>query len=636
VTDTTTLVVASSERDEVPERQDPTGLGRLPWLTLGIATAVLVVAISYAMSRSQTPATVHWAGPLFWVGQVLLFLAPTMVLVSRRPTTSAEGLGIAFVVPLASYAILQSYHPIQFDFLDEFAHVQTAQSILTTHHLFHPNTVLPVSSQYPALEIVTTAFASISHLSIYASGAAVAGIAHVLFSVGLYLLVIELTGNPRVGGLAVVVYATGAHYQFFDSYFIYEVIALPFLVATLLAIAKLLKAPNGRAAAGWSIVAITAACLTIVSHHITSYVLALLLCGIAGVQILRGRRTYLWPLVLVVGTTVAMTLVWDLGVASTTSSYVYSQIHQTLSSLNLKALFSTGHGHGTGTSVSVPIGDTAVELVGLLALAGVTVFGIIELLRHRRSNQRAVLLACVLGFLSLIIEIAIRLVAQNGSELSARLSSFVLIPIALIIAITLAREEPSLRPQVGSESRTRRVLRSAALSGIVIAIAIGGIAGGWPAYYARFPGPFLAGAWERSVDAHNLQLGGFVASKLPSNLGLASDFITASVVAALGHEDDVEGVATLFVTGSLTPADIRLIRSRKISFIVVDARIAHAFPLDGSYFQDSGGSYSSPIPSADLDKFDHISGVSCIYSDGTLSVFDVRALEVTPAGGAPS
>ena len=60
-------------------------------------------------------------------------------------------------MPIATFLILAYYSPDQFRFLDEFQHVQTAQTILTTHHLFHVNTSLPVSPQYPGLEIITSA-----------------------------------------------------------------------------------------------------------------------------------------------------------------------------------------------------------------------------------------------------------------------------------------------------------------------------------------------------------------------------------------------------------------------------------------------------------------------------------------------
>jgi hypothetical protein len=147
------------------------GMGRIPEIAFGMAVATIIVAVAFAGARSNK----SWATDLFWVGQVALYAIPAAFLLFRRSLLRAEAFGIALLMPVATFLILAYYSPDQFRFIDEFQHVQTAQTILATHHLFHVNTSLPVSPQYPGLEIITSAVVAITHLSITTSGMIVTG-----------------------------------------------------------------------------------------------------------------------------------------------------------------------------------------------------------------------------------------------------------------------------------------------------------------------------------------------------------------------------------------------------------------------------------------------------------------------------
>src|SRR5664280_1020096 len=226
-------------------------LGRTPEIALGMTVGSLIVAIGFAGSRSSQ----HWASYLFWLGQVIIYAVPAGFLLLRKSILRVEATAIAFLMPLTTYLVLLYYSPTRFLFVDEFSHVQTAQTILATHHLFHDNTVLAPSPQFPGLEIVTTAIVNVTHLSIIASGLIVAGTAHVLIGLAVFFLMAHLTGNHKVAAVATVVYATSPHFQFFDSYFIYEAIALPFFILLLLAVARMLD-ERGSVANVWAVVAV--------------------------------------------------------------------------------------------------------------------------------------------------------------------------------------------------------------------------------------------------------------------------------------------------------------------------------------------------------------------------------------------
>ena len=61
---------------------------------------------------------------------------------------------------------------------------------------------------------------------------------------------------------------------------------------------------------------------------------------------------------------------------------------------------------------------------------------------------------------------------------------------------------------------------------------------------------------------------------------------------------------------------------RKIS--EEDRRIAEQLPASGYYFGDpTEKTYLKPVPRAAINKFGSIPGVSLIFDDGTIAIYDV-------------
>ena len=115
--------------------------------------------------------------------------------------------------------------------------------MLQSGKLFTVNYLLPVSPRYPGLEEVTAALSSVTGLSVFVTGLIIAGVAHLLFVSVLYLLFREVSGSHRVGGVAVLYYASNPLFTSFDSMFVYQTLALAFFALTLLTAWRL---PRGR------------------------------------------------------------------------------------------------------------------------------------------------------------------------------------------------------------------------------------------------------------------------------------------------------------------------------------------------------------------------------------------------------
>jgi len=132
-------------------------------------------------------------------------------------------------------------------------------------------------------------------------------------------------------------------------------------------------------------------------------------------------------------------------------------------------------------------------------------------------------------------------------------------------------------------------------------------------------------AFERSVDQHNLDATAWVAANLPPDRGVASDFFTGQMMAALGHEIDRKNIADLFLSLQFNDADRLLLIHKRVSFIVVDKRLTQDLPTAGYYFSDdpNRGLYTTPLSSSTIGKFRTALGLSCIYDDGTISIYSV-------------
>ncbi len=207
-------------------------------VALSAAAGVLVAAAAYTAGRLGH-AGASWADRMYWLGQLLILTPVAARLLSRRALAASETVTLVVVLTVAEYLVKVCYSPAAFTYADELMHWRTATDISQTGRLFTANNLLPISPYYPGLEEVTSALASITGLSIFTSGLIVAGAAHLLFVGVLFLLFRYVSGSHRIAGVALLLYASESLFQSFDSMFVYQTLALPFLGLTVLAVYRL-------------------------------------------------------------------------------------------------------------------------------------------------------------------------------------------------------------------------------------------------------------------------------------------------------------------------------------------------------------------------------------------------------------
>ena len=335
------------------------------------------------------------------------------------------------------------------------------------------------------------------------------------------------------------------------------------------------------------------------------------------------------------------TILWDVVIAKGTISYLRIATSQLLSggsylsTIDSRLLTKSGQSFisPNGSPTLVPIGDSTLEYVWVLLISISLVIGLISIWNHRNRTTTQLLSWSAAGALTVFIALAIRIVSPSvGGELTSRMLSFALIPGSLVCAIgvnSLSRfwlHSRTTGIRLGSVGR----LRWLSLIAFIALLEPGGIASGWPPFYARLPGPYLVGGRDRSIDSYELAAASWASTHLPRNAAFASDQTDSDLISTIAGLDATGAPVTaiLFTSTNLSPLLTAAVRSLHLEFIVVNSQIASGIPVDGQpIFRNDPfqGQYTAPIPSRSLSKFDGLPGVSKIYVGGSISVYDVRS-----------
>jgi hypothetical protein len=609
---------AQSLRSDLSER----GI-ESPWRslsTVALVCALGLVSISAAFWAGRSGHDGSAASAAYWLGQLLVVAPVAGRLLSRRPPSHWESLGLVAVLVGVEYAVKVCYSPLMFTFPDELEQWLSTENILHTGQLFMVNHSLPISPDYPGLQNVTAALSSITGLSTFISGVVVIGVVHLLMVALLYALLHKLGGSTRVAGVGALIYAMNPHFGSFDSMFIYQALALPFLVLALYAVLALSPSsltPKRESRTGWWVVLLLSLATVTVTHHVTSYVLAALLALLAVVAaITSGWRAARVPAVAF-ALTVAAIAGWILFAAPSTLRYLAPAM------TDLTGILSA-HPSGQNPKPALPagpLGDRVLVLVLVLGLAVLVFYGAQRMWRGGRAGIGAITLLVASSCYYLVL--VIRLVASDGAELAGRAFTFVFIPVALVVAVGVVN-------LIRKPSRSAAGARVRELIGVGLAVAMfaGGIAGGWPPYWERLPGAYQVGGFERSVSPQGIAAANWTLRALGPGNRFGVDSGNYALLGAYGQQDAVRDASSLYYSDHLGPTERAYLASSSLRYLFVDRRLAQSLPVTGSYFlvDPHEGQLTRPIPLQDLDKYDGMAGVDRLYDSGDIVIYDLRGL----------
>ncbi|MGH3887009.1 MAG: hypothetical protein ACRDSZ_10660 [Pseudonocardiaceae bacterium] len=588
--------------------------GRLPETSLLVAVGLLLVSASYAGGRTAE----SWAQAAFWVGQLMMFLPVVIRLLSPGLTGDREAFSLVLVLACLCYAAKYCYSPLEFTFPDELQHQRTLQDILTTHHLFAFNYSLPISPRYPGLENVAAAMASLTGTSTFVAGLIIAGAARLLLTVGLYLLFRWISNSARVAGLASVLFTTTFYYKSLLAMFIYMGLAIPFLVLTLIAAVRITSMPPGRVRRVWWVLAVVSIFITVVTHHVSSYLLALML-ALACVVFLVSHQTRPKAPCLAMLTVICATFagLWVVFVAPQTGTYLRPSLINFITGLSG---LTSGHTATNGGALQSPLPDQMISYLGVLVIVCCLPIGWRRIWRTQRTNPWALTMMAASTIFYAIL--ALRVVSAKGDEYSGTALAYVFVPVAYVLAVAAEELLVVRRQQLAVASGTM-------LAGLVL---LGGITSGWPPYWERLPGRYLVSGFESSVEPEGVATAQWALSWLYAGNRIAADETNYTLMGTYGQQDTMRGVAELYYSPTFRDADRDLVAQAGIRYVLVDRRLSRQLPASGVYFPDDPltNRHTRPLPIENLDKFDHVTGILRIYDSGHIVIYDLQGSQYAP------
>ena len=466
-------------------------------LPISIVTLMAAFGVFVASAADVTGrlgySTSPWSVKAYWLGQALILLPIAARLLSRHRISANSTVTLVIVLTVAEYLLKVCYSPIGFTFTDELLHWRSTVNLLQTGNLSTANFAFPIGPHYPGLEEVTSALVSATGLSVFTAGLIVAGVAHLLFICMLYVICCSFTRSYRVAGIAVLIYSSTPSLESFNSMFVYETLGLAFLSFGVLAAWRAATARSRNEQACWFVLAVLAIAATVVTHHVTSYVLVATLFLVAVTSVLiRSRHTAATIGALAVISMIAVTC-WIIFIAPDTLNYFRPTVQGVIQGFN--ALESGGSANARPTTAG-PLHNQVLEGAAILLITALLPFGWWQIWKRYRHNP--FISAMAVGSLGWFAALITRLGTADGQELAGRTAPFVDIPVSLVVALSLIWfVNAALLRRWGS------VAISIAMAG-TITLLFDGLANGWPPYWERLPGPHLVAGFERSVGPEEI------------------------------------------------------------------------------------------------------------------------------------
>jgi Dolichyl-phosphate-mannose-protein mannosyltransferase len=596
---------------------------RIPDALLVVATGILLVALAYARSRGS----LGFAGPLFWTGQILTFVF-VAVRVLNPSTLPREREFLVILYAGAQSVIRFAYSPDMFTWYDEIQHLGSLRNVLATHHLFHPNLGLPISPRYPGLENVTAELAQVSSTSPFVAGVIVAGLAHLMLAASILLLFREVTRSSRVACIAVLLYMLSPQIHYFDTSFVYETVALPFLVLSLYFSIRFATRERGR----YQSFAGLSACVLIVviTHHLTALATVAILATITFATWLSPRsRNLAKPLAICTASAALIVACWMFFVAPDTGDYLNEA---STSVVNGVARLGRVEGKtALPTDLKVPILDRVCNPGGVALTLVLLAVGV-RLARFRSPLERLFLLLAPAAYIAMIsIRLGVGAAADggkpDGAELAVRLLTYASLFTAVAVAVVLDRLVATAAARYHGLVLTPSGLMSA--TAIAIALLLHSTTTGLPQWWQRLPGVFRIDGRSSGVDAVGVSRAEWAATNLQPGSRYFGDITSVYVLGPLAQLDPINSPGSLYDTDRLIPEDSALIDGQQATYLDVDMRMAQEAPIVRSYFPADvmNGERETPIYDADLAKFDDYPGISRIYDSGYDHFYDLRGIK---------
>ncbi len=599
------------------------GLGLLA-VGLACGLGVLLQAyVGYQGRVSGNPPAL-----LFWVSLVLMY-ATTAVVVLRGRLSRSESAVAVVLLSVAMQLTRVVLYPSMFVYHDELIHVRVLEDILSTHHLFTANSLLPVTPHYPGLEIATAGIAQLTGLSSHTSGTIVLILGRVILGLALFLIFDRITRSHRVAAVGSLLYIANPQYLFFNSQFSYQTLALPLCFGFVYLLVVL---ERRRPAVAWPTLAALAIAIA-ASHHLTAAGLVACLVIWRIVSAWTGRR----PRHLSAATLIFVAAVLGWGFLARASVLPY---FSEIAANNVKSVTQLISGHSDHTFFKDTAGDTTPvwerygSLASVLVLVTLLPFALWSGRRWLTLRRAPAIVLCLMAILYPLIPLGH--LTNATSEVADRSSGFIFVGVSFVLAWWGFQYLPGRR-RSAARTRAGRLLVAVAVTVIAVVLFVGGTIVGSGPPWLRDPGAFLVEAENRSVDELSVAASSWLGAHVSAGHRIYADRTNSLLTETLGNQHTLTSLADQIDNGQLSrlllapasPSDVATVRQTNLQLLLVDTRMATDLPHVGLYTDNGeyGGENRTRPPSwASVTKFDSVAGADRIYDNGALRIYDLRGL----------
>jgi hypothetical protein len=582
-----------------------------------VGLLIQAVGYAYGWHGHESPAIGLW-----YLGFVLV-VSPYAWLLLLPARTGHQRLAASVAVGVLMYASWLLSDPIMATRFDETLHVTSLVTLLDEHRFFEVNPTLPVSPRFPGIELATAGVHWLTGLPLFACQVVVVLTARVTLVLSLFLIISRLGRSTRVGAAGVLLYAASAQFYFFNSQFSYQTVAIAMLVAALYLLVRAIDSEEERP---WRELLAAQVCLAAlaVTHHLTS----LLAVTLLWVLVLffwregdRGSRRFKLTLVTAEIATV-LVAAWIAVIAPLLISYFSSIVDGATS--QLLALLDGGSSRSVGASTD----GSAAPTWELMVMAGSVLLWTVMVVPAAWAAWRGKTVGLSRArYVPLLIALAypclqLARVSSAASEISDRASTFVTMGLAVVVGAWLA---PRLH-----------VYQRLVVPGFLVLVLGGALLGSGPDW-ARVPGPYLAGAEQRSVDAETVSVAQWAGTYLPADSRIAADATFSRLLPNYAPVDPIvvpsgeASIAPVFIATTIDQQVLRVILRNDVDFIFVDTRLVGQTVRSGGFYIGGNGygADALTVSPEQVTKFEDQRDFDLVL-DGPVRVYDVRPLRDAP------
>jgi hypothetical protein len=634
-------------RGAIPEARRPAPGSRLPtvprrdvapaaramearWSALRIGSVILAVALGILGQAwiGYQGRTTGAASAALWYVTLALIFTPSAALITSGILSDRARVWFSVYMSLALLATRFVLYPDQFVYHDELINYRVLLSIENTGHLFAPNTLLPVTAEYPGMEVASSAVHSLTGLSLHSSGIAILIAARIIMTVALVRIIQRVTGSIRVASLAALIYATNPQYVFFNSQFSYQSLALPmcFFCAYIFTTMRNREKPTILAPTAAVVVAIAA------THHLTSLALVVVLwVWYLCTRITSRPVRQLFPLATI---SLVIVAAWAWLARSAIVPYIIEIGHHSFTSIVELTDQKSNHKFFTDSAGDRnPLWQVALSATSVLVLMSALIPALWLAVIKRRLLSAPTMVLFAMAAVYPIVPAGH--LTNATAEVSDRASGFVFVGLGYLMATWWFRDVPFHR-----HARTARftVARRTWLlvAGLTVCFAGGTVIGSGPDWLYG-PGRYLVSADNRSVDQLALQAARWEGQNIPASSRVYTDRVNGLLAAVYGNQhvltslgDGIkQGLVSVILLSDPTPADIQIACQAHVEFLIADQRLASTLPHIGVYVDNGeylSGLRTAPAPLSALRKFDNVVGADLIFNNGAIRVYDLRGL----------